>query len=66
MLGRGTLRNTVMVWFPQTDIEHAMQDEIDTLRAERDKLKAEATCFFEEGIKRGADNAKLKEESGAA
>jgi hypothetical protein len=27
-----------MTWFPQTDIEHAMQHEIDTLRAENERL----------------------------
>jgi hypothetical protein len=28
-----------MAWFPQTDIEHAMQHEIDTLRAENERLR---------------------------
>jgi hypothetical protein len=32
------------------------------LEAERDKLKAEATCFFDEGIRLAAERDKLKEE----
>ena len=31
-----------VMWFPQTDIEHAMQAEIDALRKERDALRAAA------------------------
>jgi hypothetical protein len=61
--------NTVKPGFeiePIREPEPLPHDPMDAhwqaLIAERDKLKAEATCFFEEGIKRGADNAKLKEE----
>jgi hypothetical protein len=28
-----------MTWFPQTDIEYAMQAEIDELRAENERLR---------------------------
>ena len=54
--------------FPATDIEFAMQDEIDALRAERDKLKEEVEekrmanlAWFETANKIAATNVKLVE-----
>jgi chromosome segregation ATPase len=51
-----------MVWFPQTDIEHAMQDEIDALIAERDNLKKACTAFEQAADAYRTERDKLKED----
>jgi regulator of replication initiation timing len=46
-------------WFPQTDVEHAMQHEIETLRAEVERLKA---CLDDAGFWHlRAENERLRE-----
>jgi hypothetical protein len=54
-------------WFPQTDVEHAMQYEIDTLRAENERLAVELRCTVAERHRAqqaceqmGAENERLK------
>jgi SMC interacting uncharacterized protein involved in chromosome segregation len=48
-------------WFPQTDIEFAMQDEIDTLRAEVEHWKAIAQAHNDSLVARIEENKKLTE-----
>jgi hypothetical protein len=54
-----------MVWLPQTDIGYAMQEEIDALIAERDRLKEEVERIrakaFAASIAAGQEREKLVE-----
>jgi hypothetical protein len=60
--GRGLLlkgkKAMTIGWFPQTDVEHAMQHEIDTLRAENERL---SKLVYGERAKLADENERLRE-----